>query len=239
MDFGVPTAYESSPSESRSERKSEKRQKDQKPKQPWVFAFLRFLLPVAFGFIAVLLLYRSFDLYQTAFERLGFGGNLANVCFAFQPLPLLGGWLSDGCRWLYDIAIALVAFVVLLLLTTLQSVPTLLYFHGDSIRRMVGNLRRKNGKHPRLEHESSDTEEVTRLVDRHNALPSTALRTLLVASVVAFFVEGLLVWIARSGNSDIWTIAIDSLGFDLLLAGYLILSNVFASRAVPDREYGQ
>jgi hypothetical protein len=231
----------SAPSSSRSSGGSASAGNGGKKKKgaPMFLKAIKRLAPCTFGLLGGLLLFRSFGIYQDAFRRL-FGGMGEGVCGWFGAIPFVGGIVSQGCNWVYLIALILVPLITLALLTTLQAAPTLLYFHGQSIAQMVAQMRDKQKGSGELNHAAGDTDEVKFLVDRHNSLNKTALKALVIVGAIAFIAEGVIVWYARNGRADWGTILIDTLGFDILLVSYLVLNNILTTQAATKaRQYGE
>lgn len=196
--------------------------------------------PVYFcsGIVGLFLLYRSYGLFQTAFSKFGLGG-ISNVCPTLAYVPFLGEGLASGCSGLAGLVIGIISLTVLLTVTILQVLPTLLYFHPQSISDMVHQLRANLRSREFLNHESSDNAEITTLVKRHNSLSDRSLKTLLVFSVLSFCIEAWIVWVARSGRSDVGSVLVDSLAFDALVAATLAFSNAFRAKPEKVRAYGK
>lgn len=203
-------------------------------------AGLRWLIyPIYFtsGVIGLFLLYRSFGLYQLAFSRWGVW-SISDSCSALNAIPLAGGWIASGCGLLGRFVVGTIALLSLISLTGLQSLPTLLYFHPASISAMVDQLRSNLRNRPALMPEGSDNAEIETLVKRHNQLGDKGLRTLLLFSVGAFAAEGFIIWSARNGRADMTSVLVDSLAFELLVAGTLAFAGVFRPRPRKSRQYG-
>ncbi len=189
------------------------------------------------GLVGAFLLYRAYGLYQVAFERFGLTG-IQGVCSPLGFVPFLGGWLQTACDWLADFIVGTLALVALAALTTLQLLPTLLYFHPQTIATMVEQLRANQRSRSPLEPHQGDNTEVQKLVHRHNQMGDRALKTLLIFSVIAFGLEAWIIWIARAGNADLGPVLVDALALDLLIAATLAFGNAFQAKPTTARQYG-
>ena len=108
--------------------------------RPGGLAWLRYPVYATAGMAGMFLLYRSLGLYQTAFADWGLG-QIAAVCGPMAGTPLIGGLIAGGCGQIAGVVTGLIVLMVLLVLTILQSLPTLLWFHPQTITRMVDQLR--------------------------------------------------------------------------------------------------
>ena len=201
-------------------------------------AWLRYPVYACAGLVGTFLLYRSLGLYQTAFAAWGLG-QIAAVCGPMGATPLIGGLVADGCGQIAGVVTGLIVLMVLLVLTILQSLPTLLYFHPKAIAGMVQQLRLNRKGRSLLAAESGDTDEIRALVNRHNHLSDRQLRTLLVFSVAAFAVEFWIIRTARGADSSVIAALVDSLGFDVLTVATLAFAGIFRPQsATKTRRYG-
>lgn len=196
----------------------------------WMF-FKWFIIGVGVA-IAIALLFRSFGIYQIAFDKFGIT-SFGNVCRPFRVIPWIGGWVFDTCGWLVDLLVGSLAFLVLLMLTILQSIPTLLYTYDKAISGMVEQIRHNRKMASKLSKESGDNEEIETLIDWHNSIGEKHLKTFMIISVIAFAAEAFIIWEARNGRADIISILIDALAFDALLFFLVSWNNLF--RPIPKR----
>jgi len=194
-----------------------------------IWKLLKYPVYAAFGFGAAFLLFRSYGIYQTFFANAGLK-TIGNVCTALQPFPGLGWILSAGCGTISQVIVATVSLITLIALTIIMSIPLLLYFDSDSIESMVYQLRGNQKDHQAIQVQSGDNHEIHQLVSRHKTLPDKAIRTLNILAVVAFFVEGMIVYFVRGWDASIFVVLIDSLGFDLLLTSFFMFRNAFLSK---------
>lgn len=208
-----------------------------KSTRPGGLAWLRYPVYAASGMVGVFLLYRSLGLYQQAFAKWGLDG-MGRACQPLSKTPLIGSLISGGCDQIALVVAGLVTTLVLLVLTTLQSLPTLLYFHPKAISSMVTQLRLNRKGRTLLAAESNDTDEIRTLIERHNHLSDRQLRTLLIFSVGAFALEWWIVWTARGGAASVGAALVDSLGFDVLIAATLAFAGIFRPTVSKSRRYG-
>jgi hypothetical protein len=118
--------------------------------------------------------------------------------------------------------------------------PTLLWFHPQTITRMVDQLRANRRYRKTLATDGSDSAEVRTLVTRHNSISSDKnLRTLMVFSVLAFALEGWIIWTARQGTASLTAVLVDSLAFECLVTAALSFAAVFRPVPQSGRHYGE
>ncbi len=210
-----------------------------KSTRPGGLAWLRYPVYATAGMAGIFLLYRSLGLYQTAFARWGVDG-MGRACQPLSKTPLIGSLISGGCGQIAALVAGLIVLMVLVVLTILQSLPTLLWFHPRTITRMVDQLRANRRYRRTLTTEGSDSDEVKALVTRHNSISSDKnLRTLLVFSVLAFALEGWIIWTARQGTADLTAVLVDSLAFEGLVTAVLSFAAVFRPVPQSGRHYGE
>ena len=211
---------------------------DQPTRRPGGLAWLRYPVYAAAGMTGGFLLYRSLGLYQTAFNAWGIGG-LSQACQPITRTPIIGGLIAGGCTQGAATIAGLIVLTVLATLTILQTLPTALYFHPKAIAGMVTQLRLNRKGRTLLSAESGDTEEIKTLISRHNSLSDRQLRTLLVFSLAAFWVEFLIVRTARGDAGTLGAALVDSLGFDLLTIATLAFAGIFRPQPTTrTRRYG-
>lgn len=196
------------------------------------WSWVKYPVYAGFGLAAALLIYRSLGIYRIAFNRFGLD-SIGNSCDQFSIVPFIGSAINFGCVNFAWLIVGTVSLFVLAALTLLQSIPTLIYFHDTSIVGMIDQLRYNRKTFSRISTESGDTQEIQSLVDRYNNLAEWQLKTLLILSVLAFAAEAYIVWTARNGRSDLTSVLIDSLAFEVLLFAFLSFKNVF--RPIPKR----
>ncbi len=202
-------------------------------------AWLRYPVYATAGMAGIFLLYRSLGLYQTAFAKWGVDG-LSQVCVPMARTPLIGSLISGGCGQIAALVAGLIVLMVLVVLTILQSLPTLLWFHPQTITRMVDQLRANRRYRRTLITEGNDSAEVRVLVTRHNSISSDKnLRSLLIFSVLAFALEGWIIWTARQGTADLTAVLVDSLAFEGLVTATLSFAAVFRPVPQSGRHYGE
>jgi hypothetical protein len=207
--------------------------------RPGGLAWLRYPVYATAGMAGMFLLYRSLGLYQAAFADWGLG-QIAAVCGPMAGTPLIGGLIAGGCGQIAGIVTGLIVLMVLLVLTILQSMPTLLWFHPQTITRMVDQLRANRRYRKTLATDGSDSAEVRTLVTRHNSISSDKnLRTLMVFSVLAFALEGWIIWTARQGTASLTAVLVDSLAFECLVTAALSFAAVFRPVPQSGRHYGE
>ena len=207
--------------------------------RPGGLAWLRYPVYATAGLAGAFLMYRSLGLYQDAFSAWNLGG-ISAACGPMAGTPLIGGLIAGGCGQIAAAISGLIVLMVLVVLTILQSLPTLLWFHPRTITRMVDQLRANRRYRRHLTTEGSDSDEVKALVTRHNSISSDKnLRTLLVFSVLAFALEGWIIWTARQGTADLTAVLVDSLAFEGLVTAVLSFAAVFRPVPQSGRHYGE
>lgn len=207
--------------------------------RPGGLAWLRYPVYATAGMAAGFLLYRSLGLYQQAFAAWNLG-QIAAVCGPMAGTPLIGGLIAGGCSQIAAAIAGLIVLMVLIVLTILQSLPTLLWFHPQTITRMVDQLRANRRYRRTLATEGNDSAEVRVLVTRHNSISSDKnLRSLLIFSVLAFALEGWIIWTARQGTADLTAVLVDSLAFEGLVTATLSFAAVFRPVPQSGRHYGE
>lgn len=209
------------------------------PRNQGGLSWIKWPVYVASGMVGAFLLYRALGLYQAAFASWGVD-RIGGVCVQFSSAPLVGGILRGLCNQAAAILAGLIAVVVLIVLTILQSLPTGLYFHPRIIEGMVSHLRGQQRSRTLLAAESNDSGEIKRLVDRHNRLSAEQLRTILIFSVAAFAVEAWIVWVARGGEASMTAALVDSLALDALIGATFAFAGVFSGgKKANMRKYGE
>lgn len=207
--------------------------------RPGGLAWLRYPVYATAGLAGAFLMYRSLGLYQDAFNAWSLG-QIAAACGPMAGTPIIGGLIAGGCTQGAAIITGLIVLMVLIVLTILQSLPTLLWFHPRTITRMVDQLRANRRYRKTLTTDGSDSAEVRVLVTRHNSISSDKnLRTLLVFSVLAFALEGWIIWTARQGTADLVAVLVDSLAFECLVTATLSFAAVFRPVPQSGRHYGE
>lgn len=211
------------------ERESMEGRGRSKPKGGMFRLILMLLTYATAGAIMFFLLLRAHSLYEIAFERWGLG-QLGNTCWAFNVIPFLGGPFANACTTISQFIRGLLPFLVLILLTVFQGLITFGLLHPAGIRAIVSQMRWNRKQNQELQKEQGDGKGAEFLINRHNRLSEETLRNLLILSTAAFIAEAFIIWTARSGRSDLGSVLADALGFDLVLAGTLMIRNVFAGK---------
>jgi hypothetical protein len=197
----------------------------EKRKKSWLL-IIRWPVYFALGMGMAFILYRSFGVYQIAFQKMGLG-YIANSCNGLTIAPFIGAFLSGGCSFLARLICGLLALFALAACTILQSLVTLSYFSQGGIAGIVTQLRANlRGLKP-LSHDTADTEEIKTLVERHNRISEKTFGKLLILSVIGFIAEAIIVFIARGAGADLWTVAVDTFGFEILLVIFLFFQSIF------------
>ena len=202
-------------------------------------SWLRYPVYTAAGLVGGFLLYRSADLYVSAFGKWGLDSIATDTCPQLATTPIIGGLLAGGCTQGAAVITGLIVTVVLFTLTAVQALPTALYFYPRAISGMVTQLRANRRGRSLLAAESGDTEEIKTLITRHNSLSDQQLRTLLLFSLASFWAEFVIVRTARGDAGSLGAALVDSLGFDVLLVATFVFAGVFrAQPSTKTRRYG-
>jgi len=192
---------------------------------------VKYILYFVCGVMAARLLVRALSQYLIAFEKWGLFENSETACRAISGVWIVGGFLQELCFNLASTAAAILPYAALVGLTIMQSIATLLVFCPGAIEGMVLQLRANMAKFSHLGAETTDTEEIGRLVKRHKKAQENNLKTLLAFSILAFIAEAFIIWVARDGQAEILDVLVDSLAFDALFAFVLILNNLFKAES--------
>lgn len=220
-----PTAETQTSNPSKSRDYVAMSEKNDKKKKSWLL-MIRWPVYFALGMAMAFILYRSFGVYQIAFRNMGLGA-IEKTCDVLTNAPFVGWLVFAGCANVARFLIGFLALFSLAACTILQSLVTLSYFSQGGIAGIVTQLRANlKGAKP-LSHETSDTPEIKTLVERHNSISEKAFMKLLILSIVGFVAEAIIVFIARGAGANLWTVFVDTFGFEVLLLIMLFFGSVF------------